>query len=191
MQIKFDISITEFSAEDQALIKDSLGISSNAEMEIALGKISKTAFSEYCKMFKEKGIPTRADEVMQERLFFLLKYYYIDHLPNENEISTIFHLTPSQSRTLLRNTKSRYRTKIKNFISKSLEDIIRSITKNDETGRYEFICYSGSVVEELNLILSQKGPELEQIVKTKGTGSKYECDKDTFKKLKEIFNIKP
>lgn len=77
-------------------------------------------------MFKEKGLPTRADEVQQERLFFLLTYYFQNKLPSEKELSPIFQLTQSQSKTLLRNTKSRYRTKISNFISNTLLETLKT-----------------------------------------------------------------
>ena len=184
MNITINISVAELSASDKTLIKECLSLTTNPELSDALTKICKTAFLEYCKMFKEKGIPTRADEVTQERLFFLLNHYYMDRLPSENEISTIFQLTPSQSRTLLRNTKSRYRTKIASFITNSLKAIIQSAAINSETEKYEFVCLSGVMIEELNLIISQKGPTLEQIVKIKGKSSKYECSEDTYDLLK-------
>jgi len=184
MIITITISDAELSTSDKSLIKDCLSLSTNAELSSGLAKICKTAFLEYCKMFKEKGIPTRADEVTQERLFFLLNHYYMDRLPSENEVSTIFQLTPSQSKTLLRNTKSRYRTKIASFITNSLKSIIQSAALNNETDKYEFVCLSSVLIEELNLIISQKGPALEQIVKIKGKSSKYECSEDTFDLLK-------
>lgn len=184
MNITINISDAELSAADKTLIKECLGLNRNPDLAPALTKICKTSFLEYCKMFKEKGIPTRADEVMQERLFFLLNHYYMDRLPSENEISTIFQLTPSQSRTLLRNTKSRYRTKISISITNSLKTIIQGAALNDETDKYEFICLSSVMIEELNLIISQKGPTLEQIIKIKGKASKYECAEDTYDLLK-------
>lgn len=189
MNITINIPDAELSAGDKNLIKECLSLSSNPELTAALTKICKTAFLEYCKMFKEKGIPTRADEVMQERLFFLLNHYYMDRLPSENEISTIFQLTPSQSRTLLRNTKSRYRTKITGFITNSLKAIIQPATKNNENDKYEFVCLSTVMIEELNLIISQKGPALEQINKIKGKSSKYECSEDTYDLLKAELGI--
>lgn len=189
MDITITISEAELSATDKNLIKDCLSLPNDPELGNALTKICKAAFLEYCKMFKEKGIPTRADEVMQERLFFLLNHYFINRLPSENEISTIFQLTPSQSRTLLRNTKSRYRTKITTFITNSLRAIIQSAIMNDETEKYEFVCLSGVLIEELNLIISQKGPTLEQINKIKGKASKFECAEDTYDLLKTELGI--
>jgi hypothetical protein len=183
MDIAINISDTDLSTADKNLIKECLGLATNAELNNALIKLSKASFMEYMKMFKEKGLPTRADEVQQERLFFLLNHYFGNRLPGENEISSIFQLTPSQSKTLLRNTKSRYRTKINSFIKNTLRTTLNSANQPTPGGQYEFICTSPSTVEELNLIVTQKGPTLQPIEKIKGLASKYSCAVDTYNLL--------
>lgn len=184
MEITINLSTTEFANADKILLKECLGLHSNDELTEALKKLTKTAFMEYLKMFKEKGLPTRADEVQQERLYFLLSYYYQDKLPSENELSSIFQLTPSQSKTLLRNTKSRYRTKISEFIKNTLSQTLTTATPAvDHVSPYEFVCTSASTVEELNLIVSQKGPTLEPIKKINGLANKYSCAVDTYNLL--------
>ncbi|MCZ7609664.1 MAG: hypothetical protein M5U17_05810 [Ignavibacterium sp.] len=183
MDITITISNAELSAADKTLIKECLGLTTDPQLNAALKKLSKTAFMEYVKMFKEKGLPTRADEVQQERLFFLLNYYFENRLPGENEISSIFQLTPSQSKTLLRNTKSRYRTKISNFINNTLLETLNSATQPIAGQQYEFVCTSPSTVEELNSIVSQKGPTLQPIEKIRGLASKYSCAVDTYNLL--------
>lgn len=182
MDITITVSTTELSPADKILIKDCLGIT-EPQWTNAIKRLGKAAFMEYVKMFKEKGLPTRADEVQQERLFFLLNHYYVDHVPGENEVSSIFQLTPAQSRTLLRNTKSRYRTKITNFIKKTLRDTLTSAVRPAADQHYEFVCTSPTIVEELNSIVSQKGGTLEPIIKIRGLASKYKCAADTYNLL--------
>lgn len=182
MTITISVTNAEFSTSDKQLIQECLGLTP-LEVDAALVKLCKTSFMEYIKMFKEKGLPTRADEVQQERLFFLLNYFFENRLPSENEISSIFQLTPSQSKTLLRNTKSRYRTKINTFIKRTLLETINSATQPNVGDPYEFVCVSPTTVEELNLIISQKGPELQPIEKIRGLASKYTCAVDTFNLL--------
>jgi len=183
MDITITISDDELSLADKSLIKECLGLTTDQQLTDALIKLSKTAFMEYVKMFKEKGLPTRADEVQQERLFFLLNHYYENRIPSENEISSIFQLTPSQSKTLLRNTKSRYRTKISTYIKNTLLTTLKSAIQVSPTDPYEFVCTSPTTVEEMNLIVSQKGPTLQPIEKIRGIASKYTCAIDTFNLL--------
>ncbi|MCH7410684.1 hypothetical protein MM239_14850 [Belliella sp. DSM 111904] len=185
MDITINISNDELSASDKNLIKECLGLNTAAELNKALTNLTKAAFMEYMKMLKEKGLPTRADEVQQERLFFLLTHYFQNRLPSENELSSIFQLTQSQSKTLLRNTKSRYRTKISNFIKNTLFVTLNSATQENPGDSYEFVCTSPTTVEELNLIISQKGPTLEPIQKIRGLASKYSCAVDTYNLLKQ------
>jgi len=185
MDITITISNEELSNSDKKLIKKCLDLITDSELNTALSKLTKASFMEYMKMFKEKGLPTRADEVQQERLFFLLSHYFQDRLPSENELSSIFQLTQSQSKTLLRNTKSRYRTKISNFINNTLLETLNSATQEQPDAPYEFVCTSPTTVEELNLIVSQKGPTLEPIQKIRGLASKYSCAVDTYNLLKK------
>jgi ribosomal protein L22 len=187
-KIEFDLESSEFSTEEIRIISECLSIK-REDINSVLVKIAKTALMEYIKMFKEKGLPTRADEVMQERLFFLLLYYYIDRLPLESEISAIFQLTQSQSATLLRNTISRYRIKIQRYITNTLQAVIKSAKKNDETDNFEMIIKSKIILEELNRIIAQQGPSLVQISKKKGIASLYTCPEDTYNLLKKMVGL--
>lgn len=185
MTITINISDSELSQTDKTLVKDCLGLVNDTQLNDALSKLCKSGLMEYINMFKEKGLPNRADEVKQERLFFLLKFFFKDRLPSENEISSIFQLTPSQSRTLLRNTKSRYRMRINSYIKNTLLSYLNSAILSRDNNMYEFICTSPTIIEEINLIISQKGPELQPIERIKGLASKYICAVDTYNLLQQ------
>lgn len=185
--ITITISDAELSVDDRALIQDCLGID-NVAFQGALERLTKSAFMEYAKMFKEKGIPTRADEVAQERLYFLLNHYYNTTLPSESEISSIFQLTQSQSKTLLKNTKSRYRTKIKAFLKNSLKATLAAAVQRGGENLWEFECISPSIIEELNYIVSQKGPSNHPVEKIRGFANRYSCKEDTYVLLNNELN---
>jgi len=183
MEITISLNRAELTKADIMLIQECLGLTTETQLKGAIKKLSRTAFMEYVKMFKEKGLPTRAAEVQQERLFFLLTYFYENRIPSENEISSIFQLTPSQSTTLLRNTISKNRTKINNSIKNTLLSILNS-AKREESGSYEFVCTSPTAVEEMNLIIREKGPTLHPVEKIRGIACKYSCAPDTYSLLK-------
>jgi hypothetical protein len=190
MNITIELTENDLTDNDKLIIKDCLELKENEDFEMVLGKLSKTALMEYLKMITGNGLPTKAEEVKQERFLFLLEYYFQGKLPNENQLSSIFQITQSQSKTLLRNTKSRYRTKISNHIKKSLIETISSFCFNKDRERFEFVCCSPTIIEDLNLIISQRGAEHELVQKIKDSASKYYCIIDTYDFLKKHFNIK-
>lgn len=187
MDILFNLVDEEFTTLEKQTIREALNLSEE-EFESALKKIAKTAFMEYKKMFNEKGLPTRADEVLQERLYFLIVNYYDGKLPNESEVSSIFQLTNSQSKTLLKNVRSRYRTKIYNQIKNSLVAIIESAEADGED-KFRMIISSENLLEELNLLISQKGPTLKKITAIRGSAGEYACLADTYNLLRNELGL--
>ena len=178
MTITFELNDNEFTDSEKRTIRDALSIG-QSELENDLKKIAKTAFMEYKKMFNEKGLPTRADEVLQERLFFLIINYYDHFLPKESEISSIFQLTHSQSKTLLKNVRSRYRTKIYQQINHSLRHIVEGAEPEGEN-EYKMIITSDNLLEELNLLIAQKGPRLKKLMAVRNSAGEYSCPIDTY-----------
>jgi hypothetical protein len=105
MQISFTIDAQAFEQEQKEPVKKTLRISDH-EITHALQRIAKASLTEYLKMLVEGGMPSRADEAKQDRLLYLIQSYFGQTLPTESQISTIFQLTQSQSKTLLKNTLS-------------------------------------------------------------------------------------
>jgi len=182
MIITFDLSDEDFTELEKDTIQEALNLTEEG-IETGLNKIAKTAFMEYKKMFNEKGLPTRADEVLQERLYFLIVNFYDGKLPNESEVSSIFQLTYSQSKTLIKNVRSRYRTKIYDQINNSLRSIVESAEAEGED-KYRMVISSENLLEELNLLVSQKGPRLKKISAVRGSAGEYSCPTDTYNLLR-------
>lgn len=186
MDITITLSAAELSAEDQALLQESLN-KSPGDLPAALTRLCKTAFMEYLKMLKEKGIPTRADDVLQERLFLLLNHYFINRVPNEDEISPIFQLTESQSKTLLRNFKTKYRTKISSIVRTTLHNAIGAAEHDINNDNYYFVGTAITIIEELNKVLKIHAPKLKPIEKEVAFANKYLCEPDTYNYLTQKF----
>jgi len=189
MEINITIPDEELNDDHRLILTECLGLGKDDNLDEHLSKLAKASFIEYLKMFKEKGLPTRADEVQQERLFFLLVHYFENRVPFEHEISSIFQITQSQSRTLLRNTNSRFRTKISIFIRNTIKSILRNAFTNDEGNKYEMEITSSVIKDEINTYLSQNNPQLFPLAKKRGYLAIYECPIDTYDFLRERFEI--
>lgn len=184
MEIVVNLSADDFNEEQQTIVKDALGLNDGEEFNRAIGKLAKAATLEYINMFVEKGLPTRADEVKQDRLYFLIKYYYEDRIPHEGELSSIYQLNSSQSASLLRNTRSRYRTKIGNQVNSSVRAVVSTATKNPSTDNWEMCINSDVILEELNILIGKKGPRLKKVRIKPGSAGEYIAEEDTYQLLR-------
>lgn len=178
--ITINLTNDELSPDDIDLIKSSLGLPANQNMAQVLPQLFKPALIEYIKMFKDGGLPGRAAEVMQERLFFLIKHYF-EGIPSEEVVENIFQITSAQSKTLLRNTESRYRTRISHIKrAKLLEVLLSAVADGDD---HRFQCTSPLLIEDLNKIISRRGPDNALIKQEAGTASMYRIPADTYNLL--------
>ena len=187
MRLIIDIKDTELEKDDKKLLKKSLNVKTDKDLEQALTKLSKSAIFEYLSMFFEDGMPHSADEVKQHRLYLMILHYYRDRIPCEAEISSIFQLTNSQSKTLLRNTIASHQLEIGDQIKASLRAVIDVIVFDKTVPKYEIVIESEVFRDELNLIVAQNFPKLILISRKKGKAAVYVITQDTYLALKEYF----
>ncbi len=176
MDITFEIDNDFFEENQKQLIKRTLKIG-DQEIQSALGKIAKAALSEYLTMFTEGGMPSRADEAKQDRLLYLIQNYFIENLPTDSQISTIFQITQSQSKTLLKNTICRHRNKLEETINRSM---ITCMETSQHIGdKYLIVINSEVIKEELNMLIIQNEPTYSTISKRKGSAGQFEMSEDS------------
>lgn len=188
MTLSFSFSEEEKDISDEQidLLCDSLKIIDRSELEKSLSKLATASFKEYLEMILGKGIANRADEAKQDRLFYLIKNYFHPYIPGDDEISIIFQLTPTQSKTLLRNTLSRYRTKISRELSTTLKSIHSSATKSQND--YHLTISSEVFLEILNQYIARQGPDFSPIRKRHVGNRNYKITSDSYRELGEYLN---
>lgn len=149
----------------------------NEELNVALKNISLAALTEYKEMLLGKGLPTRADEIKQHRLFHLVKHYFQGVIPTEAEVSSMFQLTETESRALIRNVRTRFRYQLEAEILNTLQNTVASAELKDD--KYHVVIQSDNVLEELNRVVSTNAPQLDPISKVRGSARKYQISEDT------------
>ena len=160
--MKFEIKLHELdgsdiSKEKKALLMAVLGVEETDEIEQSLSKLAEAGIIEYVEMLAGKGMPNRADEAKQDRLLYIIKKVFSPFLPGDDEISVMFQLTSTQSKTLLRNTLSRYRTKLTEELRNTLEAHFKSA--NQENNGWVLTIPSDVFVEQFNLIIAKEGAD--------------------------------
>ncbi|ALE98566.1 MULTISPECIES: hypothetical protein [Serratia] len=186
MNIEFSIDDQEFDQERKDLLKKTLKIE-DKDIQDALNKIAKASLSEYIIMLVEGGMPNRADEAKQDRLLYLIKSYFCNNLPTESQISTIFQLTQSQSKTLLKNTVSRFRHKLEAVLNETMKSVIETAEHSNEI--FLVVINSDVVKDELNMLITQNEPTFKPIAKRKGSAGQFEISEDSHNLLRRELGL--
>lgn len=185
MDINFNTSDLEFPHEQRELIKRVLRIDNEPDLILAMGRLAKSALFEYVNMLNSGGMPNRADEARQDRLLYMIEHYYDNEFPSESLICAIFQIPPSQSKTLLKNTLSRFRNKLELSLRAKLRSVIHSARLDNE--KYYMVIDSEIIKDELNMLVAQLEPTFKTIKKRRDSASEYEMDEDTHDLLMRNF----
>lgn len=149
-----------------------------SEFENKMQKIILSALFEYKEMLLGRGIPSRADDIQQYRLVGLIKHYFGDALPSEEDVSSMFQLTPSKSKTLIRNVRTRFRYDLEDKISNTTKSLLESVTPH-ETSDFTVVIKSDYALEELKRNIAYHAPENETLTKFSGGARVYIIKGDT------------
>jgi hypothetical protein len=200
--ITIELNLTDFfdgDEEEKNRMKTLFHIekvdSTDGDLEEVLKKIVAAAISEYKGMLLGMGIPSRADEIMQQRLFLLIENYFENQIPSEEDVSSMFQLTQTRSRSLIRNVLTKYHYQLKDKRKETLKEILlHPIKDRNNNNICRLIIPSDIVVEELNRTLSlltKDNPDLEKITKVSNSTRVYFILKASHKLLCDEFEISP
>lgn len=178
MDVKFEIADEQLAEEYRNYLRKNLQLTDDDDIIAALNKMAKASLTEYLAMLIEGGMPGRADEAKQQRLFHLIQHYFSDRLPTEAEISTIFQLTQSQSRTLLNNTVSKFRNRLDAVINASMKSVLNSAAPADDI--YLVVINSERVKDELNTLIMKHDATLKPVTKRRSSAGQYEISEDAY-----------
>jgi hypothetical protein len=159
-----------------------LGLNSAAALPAALAQLAGAALDEYKTMLLGQGMPSRADEIRQLRLFFLIKHRFAapPRIPEEAEVSSMFQLTPSRSRNLIQAVLARFRFQLETEVTSTLQSVMAHNRHDGAAGVYTLEIQSDFVVEEMNRIIAREGPRNDPVAKVRNTARTFEIADDTW-----------
>ncbi len=183
--INFQIDLTQREID---LLKSILNCDDNS-LEQVLSKISKAALSDYYKMILGEKAFTRGKDMQEYRLLNLVKHYFDGQIPSEQQISGLFQLKTTESRSLISAVTSKYQYELKEAIKTSLgKRLDEKAMKNGDT---DFKIYFDSAFykDELNKILMNIDPKLPMIEKDNQTTGNYTIKPSSYSALCGYFGI--
>jgi hypothetical protein len=189
MPINIELPDDFFTDDERQKLKDLFRTQDDTEFSEALQKVVRAALSEYKEMFLGMGLPSRADEIRQHRLFHLIKHYFRERLPSEAEVSSLFQLTQSRSRSLLRYTMTRFHYDLEQETQNTLKETVKQAQFNDDKKEYRVVIQSDNVLNELNLIIATVAPSLDPVSKVRNMSRTYSISEDSHDALCKYLGI--
>lgn len=159
------------------------------KLKKALENIICAALSEYREMFLGRGLPSRADEIQQHRLYFLIKYHFKYTIPSEAQVSSIFQLTQSRSRSLIRAVLTRFHYELTDKLDKTLKNTLKKGYLDKDKDYCHVNIHSAYVLDEMNRLIALNAPDLYSVKKVENVARTYKIDQESFQKLQELLEF--
>ncbi|MFA9397401.1 MAG: hypothetical protein ACERKV_03930 [Clostridiaceae bacterium] len=192
MTITLNIDENLISTEEKDRLKILFGIPNdedNSKFEEQLQNITKAALVEYKQMLLGIELPTRAEEIKQYRLLHLIEYYFHDRIPTETEVSSMFQLTNSQSKSLIKNVLSKFHFQIEEILKNTMKSVLKGFSSTNPNREYTGIIQSDNIRDELNRIILRENPNLKLITLVRNSAAKYEIAEDSYDLLSKYFGL--
>jgi hypothetical protein len=180
MPINIEIPDDFFNADEKANLNLMFGAANDKQFAEAVGKVVLAALDEYRDMFLGMGLPSRASEIREFRLFYLIKRFFNGRIPDELEVSNMFQLPESRSKNLILYVLSRFRFNLEEEILNTLRQIIAEAEKVSDGVEYRVFIGSKNMVDEFDRIIARAGVRFRRLTKIRGESNMYAIAPDSF-----------
>jgi hypothetical protein len=167
IDIQVTITIEDAAVDDLAEI---IG-SSAANFSIDFEGHVQAAAAEYIAMYQGDEVPAGIADARQLRLALLAQKAYAGGLPDEERVAALFRLTIPNSRTLIRNTVTKYPKQISASAAAAAKTVLQAASWDGEN--VELAVSSPSLVEVFNRRLANDRGDHVRVSKKQGTVSIY------------------
>lgn len=180
MPIKIEIPDNYFKTDEREKLEILFNTTSDEEFQDALNRVVLAALDEYREMFLGMGMPTRANEIREFRLYHLIKRYFQGSIPNELEVSSLFQLPVSRSRSLILYVLTRFRYDLEHELLNSLRKIVIEAETIEDGIEYRAYIQSANMVDELDRIIARRGVRYRRLNKVRGETNLYTISPDSY-----------
>lgn len=185
MDIESQVTINNDEKEELAAILDC-----NVDrLEEELHPIASAAVLEYVTMILGQKVFKRGSDMLEYRLYLLIKYRFGNKIPDEQQVCRLFQCTNSESRSLIRSVMSKYQYSLKEATETSIKEAVESAKRAEGETKYSVVINSKTVIDELNRTLAELDGTLPSVRKQTGSVSTFEIAPSAYKKLTEHFGL--
>jgi len=190
MPIQLEIPDDFLEKDEEENLKILFGVKTDESFAKALNKIILAALDEYRDMFLGMGLPSRANEIREFRLYHLIKRFFDGRIPDELEVSSMFQLPESRSKSLILYVLTRFRYNLEEEIFNTLRMIITEAEVIDDGREYRVFIQSANMIDELNRIIARSGVRYRTLTKIRNEPNLYSIAPDSYKIICRYLGIK-
>ncbi len=161
-----------------------------SELENRLKQYSKTALTEFVTMFLGQKVFSRGSDILEYRLYLLVKNVCSGLIPDEQRVCRLFQMTSTNSRSLIRAVMSKYQYLLQDEINNTLKLLIESVKINNEKNELSVGIHNVNLVDEFNKRLIQINSSLPPVRKKQGSVSVYTFKPSSYNELCKEFGVK-
>lgn len=179
-RIAFDMNLSQ---EDDDLLADLLG--DRPDLDTVLSQHARAALGEYVEVYLGRRSSSRGTDIQELRLALLVEHAFGGQIPDEATVGALLKTPPSGSRTLIRNTLSRYRHPLDAAMTGSAKAVLETVVwARDVVHTHRA---SANVVELLNQRLLALDPTQKPIGRVSGSAGTWFIDEDVYSELCKAF----
>jgi len=163
---------------------------SEADLEAMITKHAKAAIHEYLECYVGRRAFSRGNDILEHRLALLIEHAFDRTIPTAARVSNLFQTTLSTSRSLIRNTFSKYRFQLVAVEEKAAKSALENVNWNGTESCFAEIT-TPNLVEVLNRRLLASDPSLKEVARVPGVVGTYSIGQDSYAALCAIFAAQP
>ncbi len=179
----------ELSDSDKKMLCATLGCNLTALNDTLTGH-ALAAIHEYVEAYLARRAFSKGSDILEYRLALLIQHAFGNKIPDDLTVSRLLQRTPASSRTVIRNTLSKYRYQLDAAEVESVKALLESA---DWAGGGSDICRvnaSRNLVEVMNQRLRAEESTLKQVLHDAGSVGLYAIREHTYNKLCKLFGAK-
>ncbi len=185
MQVEFEIEINNV---DASLLSNAIGCD-EADLQTELAGHAKAALTEYIEAYLGRRAFNRGSDVLEYRLALLIQHALGGVVPDDARVSRLFQSTLSTSRTLLRNTLSKFRYSLELSMTASAKQLLEVVVWRET--EYHARGASSNLIELLNQRLVVTDPTLKPVVKLTNSVATYAIAPSSYDELVTLYGANP
>jgi hypothetical protein len=187
--MNLDLTITlPISREEERQLAGILECKAS-ELTVHLAPVAASALQEYVRMFLGQKVFTRGADILEYRLFLLIKELFDNAIPDEQRVCDLFQATSGQARSLIRSVLSKYQYELHDAMSATLVATLQQAAQPEEDADYEVTVNTQSLVDGLNRLLANADGTLPPIMKKRGTVATFIIRPSAFAALASALHV--